>query len=161
MKNQILYPPAKIPTSDNRITLFLAGSIEMGRAIDWQNQLINYLDGNNLLILNPRRLDWDSSWEQRISNPQFKEQVTWELDGLDCADIVPLYLAPSTMSPISLLELGLFHRKRVIIYCPEGFWRKGNIDIIAERYDLFVTEDYNAWLEEIKREIKMHEVFGD
>jgi hypothetical protein len=153
MKNQVLYPPTKIPFNDNRITLFLAGSIEMGRAIDWQNQLINDLEGNDLLILNPRRLDWDSSWEQKISNPQFKEQVTWELDGLEISDVIPLYLAPGTMSPISLLELGLFNHRSVVIYCPEGFWRKGNVDIVAERYGLFVTEDYNTWLEEIKREL--------
>lgn len=161
MKNKVLYPPEPTGVNLNKVVLFLAGSIEMGKAVDWQTQLINELEDNDLVVLNPRRKDWDSSWEQKISNPQFKEQVTWELDGLACANIVPLYLAPGTMSPISLLELGLFNYKRVVIYCPEGFWRKGNVDIVAERYDLFVTEDYGAWVEEIKREILMFQMFTD
>jgi hypothetical protein len=42
--------------------VFLAGSIEMGKA------------------------------EQRADNPQFFEQVSWELDMLDAADIVVMYL---------------------------------------------------------------------
>jgi hypothetical protein len=160
MKNKIIYAPEKIEAAEGQIALFLAGSIEMGNAIDWQNQLVKDLEDNDLVILNPRRPDWDSSWEQKISNPKFKEQVTWELDGLCCADIIPLYLAPGTKSPISLLELGLFSYKRVVIYCPEGFWRKGNVDIVAERYDLFVTDNHEAWVNEIKREIKMHEIFN-
>ena len=38
-------------------------------------QLIDYLQDTNCVIFNPRRKDWNSSWEQKIINPQFKEQV--------------------------------------------------------------------------------------
>src|SRR5712691_11396437 len=97
------------------IRIFLAGSIEMGKAEQWQERIVNAMsDASNLVILNPRRDDWDSSWEQRADNPQFFEQVSWELDMLDAADIVVMYLAPGTRSPISLLELGLCARFRQV-----------------------------------------------
>lgn len=123
--------------------VFLAGSIEMGKAIDWQTEIINAHEGDPVTFLNPRRSDWDSSWEQSIDNPQFKEQVTWELDGLERADFIFLYFDPNTMSPISLLELGLYHGKgrRMLVYCPKEFWRKGNVDIVCERHNILLFDD--------------------
>lgn len=120
--------------------VFLAGSIEMGKAVDWQASVIAALADIDCLILNPRRPDWDASWVQSIDNPQFNEQVTWELDSMENADVIAFYFAPGTMSPISLLEFGMhapkarYGDKRIIACCPEGFWRKGNVDIVAARY---------------------------
>ena len=109
----------------------------MGKAIDWQTKVTEGLSDLDVTILNPRRDDWDSSWEQKIENPQFNEQVTWELDALDKADVIALYFDPATKSPISLLELGL-HAKdtKLIVCCPEGFWRKGNVDIVCHRHGI-------------------------
>ncbi len=127
------------------IRIFLAGSIEMGKAEQWQERIVNAMsDASNLVILNPRRDDWDSSWEQRADNPQFFEQVSWELDMLDAADIVVMYLAPGTKSPISLLELGLCARSgKLKVCCPKGFWRRGNVEVVCRRnhIPLFETLD--------------------
>ena len=76
--------------------LFLAGSIEMGTPIDWQNQVITLLSGSPWTILNPRRREWDASWEQSIHSPQFYEQVNWELEALELADVILMYFAPGT-----------------------------------------------------------------
>jgi len=130
-------PYAHIPL----IKVFLAGSIEMGKAEDWQTRLTAMLEGLDLCILNPRRDDWDTSWEQKITNPQFNEQVTWELQALEDADVIVMYFDPNTKSPISLLELGLFKHKPMVVLCPEGFWRKGNVDIVCERYNIAVAND--------------------
>ena len=109
----------------------------MGKAEDWQKRLINSLSDKPFIFLNPRRDDWDSSWEQTIENPEFKLQVTWELTGLEMADVIVMYFDPETKSPISLLELGLHARtKKLIVVCPEGFWRKGNVDVVCEKYVL-------------------------
>jgi len=117
------------------LTIFLAGSIEMGKAENWQERIIKELAHYRGIILNPRRDDWDSSWVQTIDNPQFREQVTWELCALEQADIIVMYFDPNTQSPISLLELGLFAKSnKLIVYCPEGFWRKGNVDIVCRKY---------------------------
>ena len=127
------------------IRIFLAGSIEMGTAEQWQQRIVNALSGiGNLIVLNPRRDDWDDSWEQRADDPRFTEQVSWELDMLDAADIVIMYLAPGTKSPVSLLELGLCARSgKLRVCCPPGFWRRGNVELVCgrNRIPLFETLD--------------------
>ena len=126
-------PLDKIPTIGYRI--FLAGSIEMGVAVDWQQAVTEAFAGRDVWILNPRRDDWDSSWEQSAHNTQFFTQVAWELKAMELADMILMYFAPGTKSPISLLELGLYARSgKLVVCCPEGFWRKGNVDIVCERY---------------------------
>jgi hypothetical protein len=125
--------------------VFLAGSIEMGQAEQWQQRIVAALsEAGDLVILNPRRDDWDDSWEQRADDPRFSEQVSWELDMLDAADVVIMYLAPGTKSPVSLLELGLCARSgKLRVCCPEGFWRRGNVEMVCRRnrIPLFGTLD--------------------
>lgn len=138
---RVICPPEKIVTSNSK-SIFLAGSIEMGKARFWQDELIEKLSGalssdSVLIALNPRRKDWDSSWIQEKTNPPFHEQVSWELEGLEKADYIIYYFQADTMSPITLLELGLYARsKKIIVLCEEGFYRKGNIDIVCERYNI-------------------------
>ncbi len=139
------------PAVPGHLKLFLAGSIEMGRAEEWQNELIKELESFDFTILNPRRPDWDNSWEQSKDNPKFREQVQWELDALRCADIIAVYLSPGTVSPISLLETGLFlDSGRTIICCPPGFARKGNIDITCENNGIPVHENWTDFVKAIK-----------
>lgn len=133
--------------------VFLAGSIEMGKADNWQDQLIygvsHLTEGT---ILNPRRDDWDPTWKQEITNPQFVEQVNWELEGLEVADIIAFYFQPDTMSPISLLELGLVAKstyKDILVCCPEGFWRKGNVDIICKKYGIPTVKSLNSLIKAV------------
>ncbi len=139
----IIKPPAAISKVNpkKRVRIFLAGSIEMGKAEDWQSRITNSLNKFNtsqdIVVFNPRRDDWDSSWEQTFENPQFNQQVNWELNALEQSDIIIMYFSPETKSPISLLELGLFARSgKLLVCCPEGFWRKGNVDIVCEKYSV-------------------------
>jgi len=132
--------------------IFLGGSIEMGTAEEWQSRLIKELSDEKFYFLNPRRDNWDSSWEQSIRNKMFKEQVVWELKNLEESDMAVIYFDPSTQSPITLFELGLLiNMKKTIVYCPNGFWRKGNIEIICERYDVVLVETFEDLKEEIKK----------
>ena len=126
--------PNKIPET-NDVKVFLAGSIEMGVAEKWQDEVVERLKNENVLILNPRRDDWDDTWVQSKDNPKFREQVEWELNALAKSDYIILYFDPNTKSPISLLEEGLYAKSgRLLVVCPEGFWRKGNVDIMSEKY---------------------------
>lgn len=117
--------------------IFLAGSIEMDKAENWQVKLANRLKQiDRTTILNPRRKEWNANLKQDINEPEFNEQVNWELDGIEESDTVIFYFDPNTKSPISLLELGLVSSlpvENVIVCCPEGFWRKGNVDIVCDR----------------------------
>lgn len=128
-------PPANNITLNR--TIFLAGSIEMGVAENWQDYVCRLLKDTDYDVLNPRRDDWDSSWKQEIENDQFREQVNWELNGLETADHILMYFDPATKSPISLLELGLYaNSNKIRVCCPYGFYRKGNVDIVCKRYNI-------------------------
>lgn len=138
--------------------VFLAGSIEMGRAAPWQEDLAADLsDCDGLTLLNPRRPDWDSSWEQEIGDPRFREQVEWELTALEAADLVAMYLQPETRAPVSLLELGLFVKEKpLLVCCPPGFWRRGNVQVVLDRYGGELVEDLEVFREGIRHWFLKH-----
>ena len=137
----VIKPPDRIDLKVGSFSLFLAGSIEMGAAEDWQKSVEAKLSDLNMILLNPRRENWDSSWEQRIDNPNFNEQVNWEISGIERADAVLFYFAPGSKAPITLWELGFVtESKKVIVCCPEGFWRKGNIEVICNRFNIPLYE---------------------
>lgn len=147
----ISYPPVfrYKPTGLVKPSLFLAGSIEMGLAFDWQAKVCEQLDKAMSIIFNPRREGWDTSWKQSIDEPNFNAQVTWEMQMIEQADLVMIYLDPETKSPITLAELGLvaaMKPSQVHLCCPEGFWRKGNVDMICERYGIRTYETMPAMI---------------
>lgn len=122
-------------------TIFLAGSIEQDKAEKWQDRVIKYFENNfadrYITFYNPRRDDWNSTWKQKETGLTFNRQVNWELNHLEKADYILMYLSPGTQSPISLLELGLFAQSGKMIICsPDDFWRTGNVSIIASRFNI-------------------------
>lgn len=143
---KIIKPPHPIET-EGKPSVFLAGTIDNGQAADWQAEVENSLGDQDIVILNPRREQWDSSWAQTIDNPQFKEQVDWELMGLDRADAIFMYFASGSQSPITLLEFGLHAASgKVILVSPPGFWRRGNLEVVAARYQVPLFEEIEAGL---------------
>jgi len=127
--------PQPLPIDDRRPRVFLGGSIDMGGAPDWQAAMTSALADMDVVILNPRRPDWNPNWRPEADEPEFRRQVEWELAALESADVIVMYFAPGTQSPISLLEMGLHARGgKLIVLAPEGFWRKGNVDITAQAY---------------------------
>lgn len=131
----VIKPPA--PLMLTQTSVFLAGSIDMGMAEPWQSRVEAALSDMDITIWNPRRDDWDSSWKQSLDNSKFVEQVEWELKAQECADIILMYFSPTSQAPITLLELGLFADDgTLIVCCPEGYWRKGNVDVVCRRYNI-------------------------
>jgi hypothetical protein len=148
---KIIKPPAPLQAG---FSVFLAGSIELGSARNWQTFLEDQLSALNIIILNPRRDQWDSSWVQSKANPQFREQVEWELSALEKTNVIAMYFEPNTKSPVSLLELGLFARSgKMVVCCPPGFWRKGNVDIVCETYSVKQVDSLNELSEYIVRTV--------
>lgn len=135
--------------------VFLAGSIDMGKAENWQERLERELADYNVVVCNPRRDDWDSTWVQSIDNAQFNEQVTWELDNIEDADLVVFYFDPAGPAPITLMELGLCagNLQNAIVCCPDGYWRKGNVEMICDRYDILLVNDIDEFINHIKTDI--------
>jgi hypothetical protein len=151
----VFLPPAPIQNPDNKYTVFLAGSIDMGQARHWQDTAIEKLRDFDIAILNPRREHWDSSISQLAEHPEFRAQVEWELNGLEKANLIVMYFDEHSKSPISFLELGLFaQRQKVMVYCPLGFWRKGNVDIVCDKYDIPHFDDEDRFFTAIQEHIK-------
>lgn len=154
---RIFKPPQHLP---NRAaaqifglkSVFLAGSIDLGVAVDWQAYATGkLLEDTRMMVLNPRRDNWDWSIEQRMHNPAFKEQVDWELDGLDHADAILMHFDKDSKSVITLLELGLCaDTDNLVISCPDGFYRKGNVEIVADRYGIPLYDNLDAAIQHVK-----------
>ncbi len=151
--------PQKTPALEiGETSIFLAGSIDMGSAENWQDRMERDLvDFDNLVIYNPRRDDWNSSWVQDpTKGTQFHEQVSWELAHIEAADLVVVYFADGSKSPITLLELGIISQmnKDVIIYCTPEFYRYGNVKIVADRYNIPVYNDHEDLLANVKHSVR-------
>ena len=140
---KIIYAPEKFDVSNK--TVFLAGTIDEGNSVDWQQEVADSLNDLDVTLLNPRRKNWDNTWKQSIGNEKFVEQVEWELSSLESSDYILMYYAKSSKSPISLLELGLYaNSNKMIIICPDGFWRKGNVEIVANKYNIPLFNDLES-----------------
>lgn len=152
MKAIVITPPGiYFDKIEGYKSIFLAGSINQGESEDWQKKIIDAVQDSNRIIFNPRREKWDPSWEQSIDNPQFKEQVEWELNALENSDMIIMYFEPGSISPISLLEFGLFARSgKMVVYCPNGFFRKGNVDVVCEKYRIPQVEKFEELITLIK-----------
>ena len=54
-----------------------------------------------------------------------------------------------------MLELGLFANSgKLIVCCPDGFWRKGNVDIVCERYRIKQMSGLPDLVQSIVEEVK-------
>lgn len=155
----VLKPPEPLPLPRVKgvipHSVFLAGSIEMGKAENWQDTVSKALVSTSGYIFNPRRDDWDTTWAQEIKNPNFYEQVSWEMTALDDCQVIAMYFDPKTKSPISLLELGLYAESgKLIVCCPDGFWRKGNVDIVCERYNITITNNLKDFIGKVHAKLR-------
>lgn len=141
---------------DPRASVFLGGSIEMGSAADWQSLVISALNGPASVLYNPRRADWDSTWAQTPDNPDFTAQVHWEMDRINDASFVLLHFEPDTKSPITLGELyWCLARKpqHTIVSCPDGFWRRGNVQIMCERENVLCHDSLDEAVADLMRRL--------
>lgn len=90
-----------------------------------------------------------------MSDPRFVAQVEWEMDHGKLADVIVIYFVPGTQAPISLLELGtyaaLYGGEKVVVCCPEGFWKRGNVRIVCGRFGVQCVDGVDE-LEGIVRE---------
>ena len=165
---EVLYPTNRMELVDTKthiITMFLAGSIEQGKAEDWQSRItkdLNSLESDTthedsptkLILFNPRRPDWNPNLPQDALNSILKEQIEWELEHLEKADIICLYLDPNTSSPISLLEMGLHMKSgKMVVCCPVGFYRKANVDLTCNKYGVKVYSEYSELFKHLSEKI--------
>jgi hypothetical protein len=139
-------PPTKVAYGENNdlFSVFTAGSIEMGSAIQWQKTMVKYLRDLPIIITNPRRGHWDPNINAKKDDPDFFDQVKWELDSLTRADVIVFFFDCNTSSPVTLLELGLWAKSgKVIVCCDQRYWRQSNVDIVCERYNVPLVSSFH------------------
>jgi hypothetical protein len=131
------------PPKYRRFTVFTAGSIEMGDAVNWQPLMADLLRNLPITVCNPRKGHWDQSITQQAKDKYFKQQVDWELDALEQADVICFFFDINTKSPVSLLELGLWAASdKVIVCCGDKYWKSGNVHLTCERYGVTCVKTF-------------------
>ncbi|KAL7765620.1 hypothetical protein ACKLNR_003536 [Fusarium oxysporum f. sp. zingiberi] len=135
---KIVMAPRKPDSDDKNTSIFLAGITTSTDEPDWRETLTKALMNQHVTILNPNRPDWDSTWKEDFSDKRWEEQVWWELDMQEAADIIVFFFHPSTEAPISLMELGLAVKtkpERSIVCALDGYRKKGNVEAVCKRPD--------------------------
>ena len=130
--------PAEVAGDRSFTKVFLAGTIDMGNSRDWQTELhekFSAMDGRYILF-NPRQENWDASRPGEMDY-----QVRWELDHLEEADMIVMYILGTSKSPISLLEMGLHARGgKMHVICEPDFYRYDNVRITCDYYGIPLCE---------------------
>ena len=128
-------PPGE--PNHGKISLFTAGSIEMGAAVPWQSRLIEYLEHLPITISNPRKGYWNPAIDVKSKDVEFRMQVEWEMNALRAASVICFFFDVNTISPVTLMELGMWASSgKVIVCCASDYWRSGNVDIVCDRYNI-------------------------
>ena len=149
----IVGPPSLyLPT--NGPSIFLAGSIDGGNAIEWQKEAIHYIEkswiDDDITIYNPRReIEYDSKWDA--------EQHAWGISFLEACDYILMHLSTKVgVSPISLLELGLYCKnQKLYLSIDEEYPKKFDVEV---HYNFFakkqIYKDIYSSIEAIKKDWK-------
>jgi hypothetical protein len=123
-----------------KFMLFLAGAIDMGQAEDWQVQVVSAFANDDLIILNPRRPEF---------NPDtLDEQIKWELHALEDCSMIFLWFPRASKAPISFFEAGLWwSHSKLIVGAEYGFYRRRNLELTSEWHGrkLFYELDEMIW----------------
>lgn len=155
---------------DNTFKIFLAGTIDNGESDDWQYGVFlslamyteifpensKYYNLPNFTVFSPRR----KNWNKNFSKEELEEQIRWEQEKLDEADLIVMVLKDDSKSPISLLELGLYGPSgKLICFCTENFYRFTNVEMTCNKWliPLYKTvneHDISAKINDIYKEIK-------
>lgn len=137
-----------------RVNVFLAGTIEMGAVPDWQKDAANKIasmvdDDHHPVFMSPRR---DTGFKPGME----EEQIVWEQDRLDSADLIYMYIDENSKSPISLLEFGEYiGTGKLITVCGKRFYRYQNLEYTARHKGMRIYNDVDEAMAEVARRVNI------
>ncbi len=148
--NVIVKHPRENVKSDttNYVSVFLAGTIDNGASIDWQQNIVDKMRNfsGNFLLYNPRRSVWDANDKREL-----EYQINWELDHLEAADYILMNILGSSKSPVSLLELGIhIHSGKILLVCDPSYYRYDNVRITCKKYHVKIYHTIEEALQTIQ-----------
>ncbi len=150
----IITPEEIVNKGANRLdakSVFLAGTIDNGDSLNWQDKVIIELInlGIECEVYNPRR----EHWNPNPTKEEMEKQIKWEQDHLDKADLIIMVFSDESQSPISLLELGLYAESvKLLVFCTDKFWRYNNVHLTCEKYLIPLVN--STKIKDIIKEIK-------
>ena len=134
----VLYPDTENKDLDEAVyqKIFLAGTIDMGKSVDWQKATCDWfraLPEGRYLLFNPRR-------DKGLSG-----------EHLEKADLIIMNILASSKSPITLLEMGLFMRSgKLRVICEPGFYRYDNVRLTCARYGIPLYQNMDDFLKTMR-----------
>lgn len=139
---QVVIAPNRYPQEGFKV--YLAGAIDMGDAVNWQQEVIaQFADTEGIILLNPRRSEFTDAMEQ--------SQIEWELEAMENADLILMWFPKASEAPISLLEMGLYLRSgKLLIGVEDGYYRQKNIELTTRRYNVPVFYTLNELIHQVK-----------
>ncbi len=140
--------PKEISRDDSFTKIFLAGTIDMGNSRDWQTEIHDRFSEMNgrYILFNPRQENWDATRPGEMDY-----QVKWELDHLEDADMIIMYILGTSKSPISLLEMGLHAKSgKMYVICEKDFYRYDNVRITCDYYEVPLYNDLESFLDTLE-----------
>lgn len=106
------------------VSLFLGGGITS--CPQWQSVIVHWLNKTKLILLNPRRTEFDVT----DSNVEV-QQIKWEFSHMQRATAIMFWFPCETLCPITLFELGkwIITDKKMFIGCHPEYKRKRDVQI--------------------------------
>lgn len=132
----VAVPSLYVPVSGPKI--FLAGSIDHKKGKNWREEISDYIqeswfdsedNTDHITIYSPRRADdvWKPDMEV--------EQAAWDMSMLDMSDYIILHLTGDTVSPVSLLELGIYMKSpNLYLSVDSSYTRKHIVELYVANY---------------------------
>lgn len=152
----MIMPPNNEDSYDLGKMVFLTGTIDGGKSDNWQRKFYKVLKEKcqqKITIFNPRRDEWPDNHSSEVRN-----QIRWEHEHLDKADIIVMNILPDSKSPITLMEMGMFAESgKLMVFCQKDFYRYDNVDMVCKRYNIPLYNHNNidkmvdAFLSRIKK----------
>ena len=128
-------------------SLFLAGGIT--GCLDWQSELVELLEKENITLLNPRRKNFPVGDLNASRN-----QIAWEYNHLRKADAISFWFTKETLCPITLYELGKISAgsKKLFVGVHQEYSRKQDVEIQTELIRPEIEIVYS--LEDLAKQVK-------
>ena len=150
-------PPNPIIFKNKEVSLFLAGTIDNGAAVDWQKEFVTNIQdftkkykpaeftyASYLAIYNPRRPDWNPNTPYTYTNADMYQQINWEMKALKHASYIIFNFLPNSDSMISLLELGLYadSGKILAVCCPDEYKKSANVHAVCDEFKIPLIKNF-------------------
>lgn len=149
------YIEAPVKYYTGELSIFLAGGIT--NCPNWQQEMVKLLKDLDIVIFNPRRQYFP------IEDPDAAfEQIKWEFDFLDRADMILFWFSRGSLNPIVLFEYGKWlmnlrndtNYKPIFVGIDPEYERKRDVEIQTELENLFIRNRIVYSLKKLANQIK-------